>query len=323
MVETLKKQWFVVLIALLLVLTVFYFVYDQNKDKLPGKSAGGKDVVFSVDSTNVTADELYTKLYDSMGVSAVYTYFERAVVDTAVKTTADLKSEAKLKADGIIKNFSDYYGADQYESYLLSAVKGTGYNSIAELSDYFLHDLKLKQLTKSYLNDNMDKYFPAFQAANSPRIVSHILVAMDDPAKPTAEEQARLTTVKTALAGGMDFATAAKTYSEDSVSATVNGSIGYADKNSKLDATFLATTMALKNGETSGWIISQYGYHLIKVTSTALEDLKADQGFYDALAASDATIISTVVWNQAKTLNVKFSDDATKTALLKYMGITE
>lgn len=323
MVETLKKQWFVVLIALLLVLTVFYFVYDQNKDKLPGKTAGGKDVVFTVDSTNVTADELYTKLYDSMGVSAVYTYFERAVVDASVKTTADLKSEAKLKAAAIVKNFSDYYGADLYESYLLSAVKGVGYSTIAELDTYFLHVLKLQQLTKTYLNENMDKYFTTFQAAKSPRLVSHILIAMDDPANPTAEEQARLATVKTALAGGMDFATAAKTYSEDSVSAAVNGSIGYVDKDSSLDATFLATSLALKSGETSGWIISTYGYHLIKVTSTALEDLKAEQGFYDALATNDTTITSTVVWNQAKTLNVKFNDDATKTALLKYMGITE
>ena len=45
MIDKLKENWFVVLVAVLLFGACGYFVYDMNKDKLPGKKADGKDVV--------------------------------------------------------------------------------------------------------------------------------------------------------------------------------------------------------------------------------------------------------------------------------------
>ena len=62
MLAVIKRQWFVVLVAVLLFATVIYYVYDQNKDNLPSKSVGGKDVVFSVADTDVTTAEFYTQL---------------------------------------------------------------------------------------------------------------------------------------------------------------------------------------------------------------------------------------------------------------------
>ena len=69
MIKILKKQWFVVLIALLFIGFAIFSVYDTNKGKLPGKSVDGKDVVAGLKGdVNITADELYKNclLYTSM-----------------------------------------------------------------------------------------------------------------------------------------------------------------------------------------------------------------------------------------------------------------
>ena len=48
MIDTLKKQWFVVLIALIFIGFTVFIIYDTNKGKLPGKSENGKDVIATI-----------------------------------------------------------------------------------------------------------------------------------------------------------------------------------------------------------------------------------------------------------------------------------
>ena len=69
MAKILKQNWFVVLVAIVLVGFSIFSVYDTNKGKLPGKSESGKDVIASIDDVNITADDVYTKLYDAGGES--------------------------------------------------------------------------------------------------------------------------------------------------------------------------------------------------------------------------------------------------------------
>jgi foldase protein PrsA len=323
MLETLKKQWFVVLIACLLLGTVVYFTYDQNKGKLPGKTAGGKDVVFEINGKNVTADELYDELYKKSGIETVYSDFEKKILYLTVPDTKDSKSEIKSEVDGEVEFATKEYGAENVIGYIQYLTNDNTINSVEEYRDKLTFKNKMTRLEEKFLSPKPDAFFAEFQKTQSPRIVSHILIKMDDPKKPTAEELVRLTKVKDALAGGMDFANAAKTYSEDPGSAVKDGSIGYADINSPLDQTFLTTAMSLKSGETSTWIVSRFGYHLIKVTSNALADLKKELAFYNSVSIFDKQIHPTAIWNEAKALNVKFSDDTLKSALLKYMGITE
>jgi len=82
MLAVIKRQRFVVLVAVLLCAIIVFFVYDQNKDNLPSKSVGGKDVVFTVADTDVTTDEFYSELYKQYGISAVYMFLEKAIVDS-------------------------------------------------------------------------------------------------------------------------------------------------------------------------------------------------------------------------------------------------
>ena len=60
MAEILKKNWFVVLIAVLLCGFAIYYVWDTTKDFVKGKSVDGKDVIASIDNYDLTACLLYT-----------------------------------------------------------------------------------------------------------------------------------------------------------------------------------------------------------------------------------------------------------------------
>ena len=54
--DILKKFWFVMLVGIIFISFAVYFAWDTNKDKIPGKQVNGKDVIFSVDGYDYTAD---------------------------------------------------------------------------------------------------------------------------------------------------------------------------------------------------------------------------------------------------------------------------
>jgi len=92
MIKILKKQWFVVLIALIFIGFAIFSVYDTNKGKLPGKSVDGKDVVAGLKGdVNITADELYKNLSKTYGKSMLFMKFQAEVINSSIKTTDELK----------------------------------------------------------------------------------------------------------------------------------------------------------------------------------------------------------------------------------------
>lgn len=323
MLAVLKRQWFIVLVAVLLLSTIVFYVYDKNKDNLPSKSVGGKDIVFSIAETDVSADEFYDELYTRYGMGALYLFFERAVVEGSVEGSAVITTKAELDAEGVIANFKEYYGT-QYETYLIEALKTLGYTKLEDLQSYFEYVYKRQTMMNNYLDSQMDTLFPGFQEVNSPRIVSHVLVTMADPNAPTAEETERFEAAKTAFAAGMSFEDMVINHSNDTSNNTMKGLLGYVDKNTSFVPEFLAATLALGEGEISDWVKTEYGYHLIRVDSLSIDRLKDEQAFYDALLASDATLEANVIWSKAEELGVDFKgDEALKAELLTYMGIEE
>lgn len=87
--------------------------------------------------------------------------------------------------------------------------------------------------------------------------VAHILVADEDTAKK----------LKAKLDAGGDFATLAKENSTDPGSKDKGGSLGFVAYNStQLVPEFIEGFKNLKEGEVSGPVKSQYGYHIIKAT---------------------------------------------------------
>lgn len=112
----------------------------------------------------------------------------------------------------------------------------------------------------AYINENLDTY-------NNARRSSHILFKVDEDAseeeraKVEAEAQEVLDKIN---AGELDFAKAAKKYSEDS-SADKGGDVGW-DKLTSFVTEYQDALSALGKDQVSGLVKTTYGYHIIKCT---------------------------------------------------------
>jgi peptidyl-prolyl cis-trans isomerase D len=94
----------------------------------------------------------------------------------------------------------------------------------------------------------------------------HILIKVDSGADDAtkAAAKARAEAALARAKKGEDFATLAKELSEDKGSAKKGGDLGYNPKG-RMVAPFDDAQFALKPGELSGVVESQFGYHVIKV----------------------------------------------------------
>ena len=130
---------------------------------------------------------------------------------------------------------------------------------------------------KAFYNENKDDF-------NMPEQVkaSHILVKVDASATPEVKAAAKTKIeglLKQVKAGG-DFAALAKANS-DCPSKERGGDLGFFDKSSMVKE-FSDVAFAMKVGEVSGVVETQFGYHIIKVTDrkkgglTTFEEAKAD-----------------------------------------------
>lgn len=306
-----KRFWFIIIVSTLFAFAIGYFIYDQTKDVLRGKRIDGNDIVFEINGQFITADEFYNELFDEIGISAAYALIERAVVEQKGDLTADIISEARIQADSTINSFKEYYG-DDYERILRQALNAVGYQDINELKDYFAHLFMLDELTTKYLFDNEEEYILPFLTSNKPRKVSHILIAMDDPNNPTEEEQNRWDSAIEALESGTSFEEVAKNFSDDTASAVNNGALGYMDANTNFVPEFLNAALALDStNNLSEWIKTTYGYHIIRLDTADLDDLRDEDGFVSALISSNSAAQQKMIWESAKVLGLDFYDNDT------------
>ena len=115
------------------------------------------------------------------------------------------------------------------------------------------------------VNDFYQKNQDKFQ--QGPRVrASHILIAFPQNADAAAKQQAKTKaeTILKDLKAGKDFAAAAKENSQDPGSAVNGGDLGYFEQGQMVPP-FEQAAFALKPGEMSELVESQFGYHIIKV----------------------------------------------------------
>lgn len=311
MKKFMKENWFIIVVAVFFVFAAVYFTYDQNKDNLPGKKVNGKDVIFTVDDENYTADDLYDQLAISQKKSVVVNKFFKAVVNQSTKYTEDEEKEL----NSYVTNVIYYYTQSGYTESYLDAIAQYyyGYNTF---SDYVYYSTKLEKVMASYIKEHIDTlYTEEMKEAFNAHVISYVVISLDDPANPTAEEQERIDAAKKAWAEGTyeSFADFAKKYSEDS-NASNGGKYGYIDDSSlestSIDQVFVKAALALKEGETTDWVYTEkFGYYLIHCDSTKLEDYIEEDAFVERILGLDEDLSAKIFWDAACKLNVEYESE--------------
>jgi peptidyl-prolyl cis-trans isomerase D len=105
---------------------------------------------------------------------------------------------------------------------------------------------------------------------------AHILLKVDDPSKD-AEAKAKAEGILKQIKNGADFAELARKNSQDTASAAQGGMLPPFSKGQMVKE-FEDAAFALKPGETSGLVHTQYGYHIIRVLKHETPTLEADRG---------------------------------------------
>lgn len=115
---------------------------------------------------------------------------------------------------------------------------------------------------KKFYDENLDKYFKKPEQAKA----SHILIGVDQKADEATKKKAKekIEGILKDVKGGKDFAELAKANST-CPSASQGGDLGMFGKGQMVKP-FEDAAFALKTGETSGVVETQFGYHIIKLT---------------------------------------------------------
>ena len=333
MIEMLKRQWFVVLVALIFIGFAVFCIYDSNKDRVSGKTNDGKDVVAAMkDDTYIYADDLDKILYNNYGSNLVSTKFQIAVVSQAVKENDELKTQASnYKANFITQAESNMsmYGYTDLKEYINAQLNPLGYD-YDTLDEYAMLAVKMNKLTSDYVKAHLDTLFTDYYNAKQPRTVSHILIKMADPQNPTEEEKEKIEKVEKELAAGKDFAEVAKKYSDDTGSKENGGYLGLMDKDTQYVESFKNAAFKLKSGEVSEWVkgdnSSYKGWHMIKVHETDKDKLLKDKDLEDTLVnailnSDTSNAYGNAIWEASKKLDIKYNDKDLEAQIKASLGL--
>jgi peptidyl-prolyl cis-trans isomerase C len=270
----------------------------QAKQEAAAKTSP-TDPVAKVNGTPITRGELEraTKVMAAQNKGAQETSAAKQLADYALNQliSAELLYQAgsKLEIKDLDKQVNDKLAQGKarfpdnaaYETALKSAGLTTKDLEVLIRKDIVINNLVDKEVgskivvtddeVKKFYDENIDK----FKQGETIR-ASHILCGVEP--KATAEEkkkakekaEALLKEIKT----GKDFAELAKTNSTCPSSAQ-GGDLGFFGKGQMVPS-FEAAAFALKPGEVSNVVETQFGYHIIKVTekkaagATPLSDVK-------------------------------------------------
>lgn len=226
-----------------------------------------------------------------------------AYLDSIRKTPADF--EQTLQRDIVVNEIQNLFtsglapvkGEATYQAKLAKTKLNLGVIrfSVEELEESipvpaarvsaFLAEAKNQEVVKSYYNTNIADYQTAEQVK-----ARHILILADPKdTKATDEARNKMTAIQERLKKE-DFAKVAQAESQDPQSAKNGGDLGFFGRG-RMVPEFEQAVFALKPGETSGVVQTQYGFHIIRLdekkeaTTTPLE--KAQNGIAKKLLAKE------------------------------------
>ncbi len=165
------------------------------------------------------------------------------------------------EVDAQVEKMRSYYDSDEDWQSALKQIGTTEsqYRSLLEIS--MLQSALLEKVAQpeEMTDDEILSYASMYSSLwNGAKKSSHILFNSDDEA--TAQE-----VLDKINSGELDFAEAAKEYSQDSGSAEDGGNVGW-DKLTSFVDEYQTALDGLEEGQVSGLVTSSYGIHIIKCT---------------------------------------------------------
>ncbi len=247
---------------------------------------------------DVTKDQLYNEMKDSVGKSALQLIIVEKVLNDKYKVSdKDVDAEFNKQKEQMGANFEQTLAAQNMDE--KSFKRSLKLNLLQEAA--LTEDVQVSEADMKAYYEEMKKELKA----------SHILVADEK----TANE------VKAKLDKGEDFAKLAKQYSTDTGSKDAGGELGWFGPD-KMVPEFSKAAYSLKKGEISAPVKTQYGYHIIKLEDIrdakvkgTYEDNKADIKKKLQLQKADQSQLLSKVSKLVKDADVKIKDTDLKDAL--------
>jgi foldase protein PrsA len=227
------------------------------KPPFNGISGGaGGDSVATVNGTKITKDQLYDKLVEANGEAALDSIILEELVNQEAKAANITVSDQDVTDE--INALKLNYGTDEAFDSLLSQY---GITMEDLRKDMVLNATVRKVLEPkvSITDEEVQTYFDENKATlggNEEQVrASHILVDTKDEAEAILAD----------LKAGADFAETAKAKSKDTNSGAKGGDLDFFNR-ADMVTEFSDAAFALKDGELSDIVQSQYGFHIIKRT---------------------------------------------------------
>lgn len=213
-------------------------------------------VVASVNSENITKDQLYDRMVKQYGLDTVNSMINEKLVNQAAAKAGITVTDAEVNAS--IQKIKDQIGGDDQLNQAL-AQYGMTLDQLKQqqavklkLNKILGKDIKPDDATlQKYFQDNLAQ-FDTYEVRSR-----HILVKTEEEAKA----------IKAQLDAGADFATLAKEKSTDPTAKDNGGDLGF-NKRGVMDAEYDKVVFALKKGEISQPFQTQFGWHVAQVTDT-------------------------------------------------------
>ena len=262
----------------------------------------GQELVFESDFGSYNKEEYYDLLKDNKGDLFIYLDFEKTLLTQAEKSN-EIIASAKTQADEL-KNEVGEEDKEMIEQQL----KSLTYNGFEDIERYFQNMEFKSQRALTYAKDNLDTFYPQYKEKFSPRMISHILLSSED-GSVSEEMKASMAEIDQKLKDGETFANLAIAYSQDG-SAAQGGDLGLMDKNTNFVPEFLEAALTLNENETTTWINSQFGVHLIHMNESSDETIQKHASFYPNIIMAIPKINSDVISVIMSEQKVEFKDEA-------------
>lgn len=240
-----KRNLIIPLTILCIVAALLVFGYWKGKS----------EVVATVNGENISKDELYDAMLKQSGQQALDSLISKKIIELEAKKQKITVSEKDIQ-DELEKYYEKYGGKEAFTQ----ALAQNGF-TIDEVKKDLELTVKVNKLLKPRIKiseEELKTYFEENKAsfAQEKQVkASHILV----------ETEKKANEIKDKLAKGEDFAKLAKENSTDPGSKGKGGDLGFFGRGQMVKE-FEEAAFALKVGEISAPVKTEYGYHIIKVT---------------------------------------------------------